>query len=447
MIKWEERLWDFAEERSLFFPGAKLVAAVSGGVDSMVLLDLLSRIGVQVIVAHANFGLRGAESDSDEEFVRQKAARYDLPFFTSRFDAKAYMAEHSCSVQEAARELRYGWLAELREEQKADAIATAHHKNDSVETLLLNLINGTGIQGLTGIPPKNGHVVRPLLFAFRQEILEYAQQAGIQWREDSSNASEKYRRNFIRHKLIPLLKEINPSVERTLAETTGRMEQVNRMYRMAIQRMKNELVHFDEALGCFKISLLEMAGRQVTPELFFELVREFDFHPDQAEAMLEACMNQPGKRFYSSTHEALIDRVFILVREREEAEDSQVYHIKEEDLFTDPVPFLSFDVKEPAPDPVEKDADLACLDYDRLKFPLTVRKWQPGDSFTPFGMKGKKKLSDLLTDLKLSLHEKEKVHVLLSGPDIAWVIGLRIGEVYRVGPATRKCLLVRKQEM
>lgn len=439
----KERMLDFADEKNLFGTDDTLIAAVSGGVDSMVLLHLIRAAGIKLVVAHCNFGLRGEDSDADEQLVRKTAELLNVRLEVRKFDTTAYAEAKGLSIQLAARELRYHWFEELLHDHRAGAIATAHHLNDSIETFFINLVRGTGVQGLTGIPVKYDRVVRPLLFATREEVETYARQNNIEWREDASNESDKYRRNQIRHHLVPLLRQLNPSIEATMQQNMERMQEVTRMYRQAVVRLRNDIVHFDENSGCFRISMLELAGRQLSPELFYEVVKEYDFNPAQAGDMLNACMTQPGKMFYSPTHEALIDRLDILIRERL-ADDPQVYHIySESEFLTVAIPFLSFEIR-PAVDEFSTDPSTAFIGISQLTYPVVVRKWQEGDTLVPLGMKGRKKVSDLLTDIKMSRLDKEEVYIMESGGEIVWVAGIRLSDRFKITPATTGVLVAKK---
>lgn len=442
----QDRFSEFVQEKDLFSAHDHLLVAVSGGTDSMVLADLLHTLGYDFTVAHCNFALRGKESDEDEYFVKETTEKkYRRSFLSTRFDTRGYAAEHKLSIQEAARDLRYAWLEEERQKCGAACVVTAHHANDSVETLLLNLVRGTGLRGLTGIPVRRDKVVRPLLFAFREEIRRYAETRQVMWREDSSNASVHYQRNFIRHEILPRLRQLNPSADQSLAETISRLEQAERIYRQGIQRMRTELVHFDEALECFKISFLELASRNITGELMYEIVKDFGFNPTQAADMLEACFAQPGKLFYAPDSVAVADRMFILIRDRRE-DEAEREEISAEDIIQNRHPELAFNRLEGNAYGTDNPGD-AWIDAALLEFPLEYRVWQPGDSFTPLGMKGRKKVSDFLVDAKVDRERKKQVKVLLSGGKIVWLAGFRTAQPFRVTARTKEMLHIRLQKL
>lgn len=437
-----ESVHDFSEAHDLIDKSHTIILAVSGGVDSMVLWDVVHQLGLKYRVAHCNFQLRGKESEEDELFILEKAKGYNVPVFSKKFKTLQYSEDNNVSIQVAARELRYKWFYELLEMHQASSIATAHHLNDSIETFFLNLLRGTGLQGLTGIPVKNDKIIRPLLFADRKSIVQYALSQNLEWREDSSNEKDYYQRNYIRHHIVPKFIELNPSFEKTMEVNISRLRESNKMYKQAVQRMKTEMLHYDEHSGCFRISMLELAGRQLSPELFFEIIKEFDFNITQAENMLNACFSEPGKFFYSESHQALIDRLDILIKPLSKSTEATIL-INKEDIENNAIQGLNFTLTLNKELSEELDPSLAYLDFDKLKYPITFRPWKNGDKFQPLGMKGKKKLSDFLTDLKLSRIEKEAVMVLESQGEIIWVAGYRIGNPFKISETTKNVLIVK----
>lgn len=433
---------EFSEVHDLFKKSDKIIIAVSGGVDSMVLWDVVHQLGIKYLVAHCNFQLRGKESEDDELFILEKATAYNVSVFSKKFNTERYSEENNVSIQVAARDLRYKWFNELLDMHQANSIATAHHLNDSIETFFLNLLRGTGLQGLTGIPVKNDKIIRPLLFADRKSIVQYALSKNLEWREDSSNEKDNYQRNFIRHHIIPKFIELNPSFEKTMEGNISRLRESNRMYKQAVQRMKTEMLHYDEHSGCFRISMLELAGRQLSPELFYEIIKEFDFNISQAENMLNACFSEPGKFFYSESHQALIDRLDILIKPFSKSTESTIL-INEEDIKNNSIQGLTFKLTHKKELCEEMDPKLAYLDFDKLQYPITFRPWKNGDKFQPLGMKGKKKLSDFLTDIKLTRIEKEAVMVLECQGEIIWVVGCRIGNTCKITDKTKNVLIIK----
>jgi tRNA(Ile)-lysidine synthase len=350
--------------------------------------------------------------------------------------------EKGVSVQMAARELRYQWFEEIREKEQYDFIATAHNRNDNLETILLNLVKGTDIHGLTGIKVKFEKIIRPLLFATREEILNYAKEYSLKWREDSSNLSTKYQRNFFRHEVIPLLKKVNPSIHESLENSLEKLKAAENIFNEKVLELKTRIVAIkNEGIFIDKKSLL---SEKEYPVLFFELVREYGFGYQDCLNLLQS--TQTGKKILSKNHEAVNDREFIIITPLSISHDQE--YLIEKDI--EKICYENFVLEFQHPSKGFKpgsDSEMAFLDQDKLKFPLKIRTWQEGDYFIPFGMKGKKKISDFLIDLKIPLNLKQRVKVLVSGEMIAWVIGYRIDERFRIHDKTEKILSIRRQNL
>lgn len=415
--------------------------AVSGGMDSMVMLHLFHQAGFSIAVAHCNFQLRGEESDEDEIFVAAKCKKWGIPFHSIRFDTNNYAIQHGLSVQMAARELRYNWFHQVKEKENADWIATAHHLSDSVETVLLNLSRGTSLDGLLGIAEKNGFVIRPLLFATHNEITNYAAETGVVWREDRSNETDDYQRNFVRHQIVPKLKQINPAFEQSIAKMVERLSGDGAILTHAIevwkkQFQKNENDKVILAKKGFEPSLDD----SYNSALLWRLLRGFGFHFDQSKKIVQALNGQSGKQFLSTSHQLVVDREYlILVPLSSELadvtiEEGQVNAYMGNRQLT----FLSTTIGGS----INKEEAAIVLDIDSLRFPLTWRKWKAGDFFFPLGMTGRKKISDFLVDQKVSLVDKGAVSVLESAGEIAWVVGYRIDDRFKVKPTTEHVLLI-----
>jgi tRNA(Ile)-lysidine synthase len=414
--------------------------AVSGGIDSMVMLDLFSRAGMTIAVAHCNFQLRPDEAAKEEELVRQVCNQKNIPLFAQRFQTLAYAENEGMSIQMAARELRYRYFDDLRKEHQFNWVATAHHRNDSIETVLFNFIRGTGIGGLTGIAAVNRHIVRPLLFATRSEIENYARENSVSWRDDSSNFSNDYARNFIRNRIVPMLSEINPGFENT--------------FRLTIERLKATKSIVDKVVSDIRAQALSGGRDQrrialrknvilqsMSPALIlWEIAGVYGFTYDQCVKMVEA--EETGKWFLSPTHRLVVDRTEFIIEDILPKSGQQSV-IREGDVRAT-LDEQQIVVAQSAADNVEiAPAEAkAFLDAEKIQFPLTWRYWEPGDTFQPLGMQGKKKISDLLVDRKVDLLAKEKVTVLESSSgEIIWVVGLRISECAKVTDRTRQVLI------
>ncbi|MDR2848076.1 MAG: tRNA lysidine(34) synthetase TilS [Bacteroidales bacterium] len=416
---------------------ANVLAAVSGGIDSMVMMHLLHRAGVTAAVAHCNFSLRGEESDGDEALVREQAAAYHFPFHTVRFNTKQYAAQHGISIQMAARELRYRWFDELAAQHGYSRIAIAHNSDDRIETLFINLARGTGIKGLTSIQARNGNIIRPLLFASRSEITDYATQEHIAFREDSSNASDKYARNHIRHHLIPGMEGFFPAFRKTMERDMENLAGVEAFYREAVERYSRQVSAVENGLCCIDIAgLLESPSPQT---LLHELLQPYGFPDETADELLQAPFRS-GRQFFSPSHRLLCDRKQLMIQRLDESPDTKEYPV---DLNMEQLPFPNgvlsisrFDM--PQGYKPDRSPSVACMDADRLSTPLLLRKWRTGDRFRPLGMKQMKKLSDFFTDSKLSLIEKDNVWVLTAAGEIAWIAGYRIDDRYKITEKTTK---------
>jgi len=418
--------------------------AVSGGVDSVVLCDLFARTGRRFGVAHCNFLLRGKMSDEDEKFVKDLATKYDAKCHTTRFDTTQIAQARNVSIQVAARDLRYAWFAEIMERENYTCLATAHHANDAVETVLYHLTRGTGIRGLHGIPVRRGRIIRPLLFAKKDEILAYATQRSLPYREDASNAQTKYARNKIRLQVVPVLKEINPSLEATFLENIERFKDAEALYNFAITHIKS--VVFTVKNNEYHIDSKALLSYPTPATVLYELLRDFGFHQAQTQQIFNALDRQPGARYKSATHEVLRDRDVLIIRKIHDSKMNflLIKNDNEQVVFNNNLFNLKFIKKEKFT--LNTSPNVACLDADKLIFPLKLRHWQQGDTFQPLGMNGKHKLvSDFFTNKKLSQFEKENVPILTSGEDICWIAGHRIDERFKVTSATIQILTIQQK--
>jgi len=425
-----KKVKEFIEKEDLFSKQDKILVALSGGADSVALTRILITLGYHCEAAHCNFELRGEESDRDEDFVRNFCRSLNIKCHSIHFETRRYAAQQSISIEMAARELRYNWFTKICEESDCQVVAVAHHKDDSVETMLLNLIRGTGINGLLGIRPKNGNVVRPLLCASRQEVVAYLHRMNQTYVTDSTNLEDEYTRNKIRLNLLPLMEEINPSVKDGLVKTSSYLNDISKVYQQAIKESIDRIFITPEK----EISIEKLMNEPAPQALLFEVLSPLGFNSTQVEEVYGSLNGQPGKRFISSQWQVVKDRDLLLIEKVKTANDKPQI-IFEEVLLT----------KEFV---IPKDKNTACFDANKFKGVISIRKWEKGDYFIPFGMKGKKLVSDFMTDSKFSLLKKEQQWVLSCNDQIAWLIGERTDNRFRIDDSTQKVIIAKlgKQE-
>lgn len=414
----------YIHEKELFTKDDKIVVALSGGADSVALLRVLLQGGYTCVAAHCNFHLRGKESDRDAAFVQTLCTKLQVPLHIHDFDTKSYAEAHRVSVEMAARELRYAWFEEVRKQERAQVIGVAHHRDDSVETFLLNLVRGTGIQGLKGIVPKNGAIVRPLLDVSRTDILAFLASIGQDYVMDSTNQRDEFTRNKLRLNVLPLLREINPSVSETIAETARRLSEVDAVYRVAITEACRRVKEGEDRIDIARLRM-ETAPQAV----LFELLYPLGFNASQLQDIFRSLDAESGRLFYSSGYAVLRDRDSLIIRKREG--ESPAWILRQE----------TKEVKEGFQ--VPHDVHVACLDASKVTGPLVLRKWQAGDKFVPFGMRGFKKVRDYLRDRKFSRFDKENQYVVCAGEDIVWLVNERTDNRFRVTERTRKVIMLR----
>ena len=423
-----KKVKEFIEKEDLFSKQDKILVALSGGADSVALTRILITLGYHCEAAHCNFELRGEESDRDEDFVRNFCRSLNIKCHSIHFETRRYAAQQSISIEMAARELRYNWFSKICEESDCQVVAVAHHKDDSVETMLLNLIRGTGINGLLGIRPKNGNVVRPLLCASRQEVVAYLHRMNQTYVTDSTNLEDEYTRNKIRLNLLPLMEEINPSVKDGLVKTASYLNDISKVYQQAIKESIDRIFITPEK----EISIEKLMNEPAPQALLFEVLSPLGFNSTQVEEVYGSLNGQPGKRFISSQWQVVKDRELLLIEKVKTANDKPQI-IFEEVLFT----------KEFV---IPKDKNTACFDANKFKGVISIRKWEKGDYFIPFGMKGKKLVSDFMTDSKFSLLKKEQQWVLSCNDQIAWLIGERTDNRFRIDDSTQKVIIAKLGE-
>jgi len=432
----------FVTGHKLFGKSDKLLLAVSGGIDSMVMVDLFARSGYEFAIAHCNFKLRGEASDADEDLVNKLAKVLGVPLYSRAFETKKYAEKNGISIQMAARDLRYAYFEELCEQDGYDHLATAHHLDDQIETFFINLLRGTGIAGLHGIPLKNGKIVRPMLFAYRNDIEKYQLENKLEFREDESNLGVTYMRNKIRHELIPLLLELNPTFRQEMSSNIRRLAGTERVYRQVIELAAKEACTEKDGMIAIDSAILKLF--KPVEQILYELIAPYGFRSDDINNILKALDGIPGKQFISPTHRLVIDRERMLITSIPGNEDEE-YSVSPGDSFLKGPVDMKFNTQKNKNFDIPNDREVAAFDFDKLEFPLTIRRWKQGDSFIPLGMEQHKKLSDFFIDEKFSLPEKERTWVLCSGNEIAWIIGHRIANPFKITSDTKQIFLISSQ--
>lgn len=423
----KNKVANYIEEKALICPGQKVLVALSGGADSVALLCVLIQLGYQCEAVHCNFHLRGDESIRDEVFVRKLCESRNVSLHVTHFETEKYAQRNGISIEMAARKLRYDWFDEMRDLTASDVVAVAHHLDDSVETYLLNLSRGTGINGLKGIVAKNGYIVRPLLDTTRKEILEYLSMIQQSYVVDSTNLQDIYVRNKIRLDIIPLFEEINPSFCQTVAETSKRLQEVSLVYRAAIQESLQRVKTSE-----FSVSISRLLKEPSPACLLYEWLSPYGFNSPQIKDVFLSLSGESGKLFLSKNWKLLRDRKELLLRSSTEEKllCSLSTQLKDVDSLYE----------------IKRSKKVACVDADKLVFPLTMRRWKSGDRFIPYGMKEFKKVRDYLRDRKFSLFEKEEQMVVLSGDDIIWLVNERVDQRYSITEKTNKVLEMMVKE-
>ncbi len=433
-----ERFVRYLHEQALCQPHERFLLTVSGGKDSVMMTRLFAESGYTVGIAHCNFGLRGKESDADEMLVYELAKTLNVPFYVTRFDTVPYARQEGISIQMAARELRYRWFETIRMSQGYDYIAVAQHRNDHVETLMLNLVRGTGLAGLQGIRARRGRIIRPMLFLDAWEIAEYVQQRGLEYRDDASNFSTKYARNKIRMEVIPKLKELNPDLEKTLAKNMAHFSDAYAVLHQHVQHLRVQLfaAHGEDEWH------IPIAGLEaLTPQQFllYELFKPYGFTEAVLSDLASSLKGMPGKQFASPSHVLYIDRNEVVLMPKKVVHEGITVLEKQ----GDGVQWggYRFESSLTADTDVATESHIAQFDADQIVFPLSIRAWKHGDTFWPLGMKGHKKLSDLFVSLKIPVYRKQMVPVVTNGNgDILWVVPYRMDDRYKITSKTKKVL-------
>ncbi len=428
----------YIDKHRLLSASDKVLVGLSGGADSVALLSVLVKLGYTCIALHCNFHLRGEESVRDEKFAQAFADKLHVPFCKIDFKTEQYAHENHLSIEMAARELRYAWFEDMRIRLQAQAIAVAHHRDDSIETLLMNLVRGSGIRGLVGIRPRNQYVIRPLLGVSRKEILAWLEEQQYTYVTDSTNLSDAYTRNFIRLRVLPLLEEINPSVRQTLSRTADHLSAAETIYLSVLEKARQELWIKD------KLSIEKLLQYPSPETILYELLQPFGFSRQVASDVFRSLEGESGKVFYSDSYRLVKDREYLLLSKREQILPITYTYPLEAGQWQAPFSFSFEMIQKDADFAFQVSKDIAYFDADKLDSVLQLRRWQQGDWFIPFGMKGRKKVSDYFSDHKFTLEQKENAWLLCSGQSVIWLIGERSDNRFRVSADTKRILIVKK---
>jgi tRNA(Ile)-lysidine synthase len=437
-----QKFREFFKKRNLL--QSTFLAAVSGGIDSVVLCELCRQSGIQFSIAHCNFQLRGEESQGDEQFVRDLATKYGVDVQVKHFDTNAYAEQQKISIQEAARELRYGWFVELRKSMGFSATLLAHHADDNIETLMMNFFRGTGLRGLTGMPEGNldeKFFLRPLLKVRRAEITQFAKDNGLHWGEDSSNASSKYTRNFFRNELLPAIRKVYPQVDDNLLSTIDRLKKTDALYNIALEEIKKKVCQTSGSE--IRIPILKLLKYEHT-SLIYEIISDYGFGEKQVEEVIKLSAAPSGKFIENDTHQIIKHRNWFIIAPKTERTNTITV-----DGGTANVSFkpgqLQLKIVGREAFRLQKKQEIAQLDTRNIEYPLLLRKWRQGDYFYPLGMLKKKKLGRFLIDQRLPKNEKENVWVLESNRKILWIVGMRIDDRFKVTESTKEVLVITYQ--
>lgn len=429
----------YIEKNNLLTHGKTVIVALSGGADSVTLLDVLQKLDYQCIAAHCNFHLRGDESVRDEIFVQNLCKAKNIPLFVQHFETEKFAKENKISIEMAARQLRYRWFEELLLENNAQAIAVAHHQDDNIETFFLNIFRGTGLKGLGGIRAKNKNIVRPLLNVNRADIENYIKVNNLNYITDSSNFDNKYKRNKIRNEILPLLQTLNPSIENTTLDEINVFKGIYNIYENVIENIKNEILISENNI--VKIHINNLLEQNEKETILFEIIKDYGFNFSQAQQIVETLNAVSGKLFYSKTHQLVKDRKFLIIKENKLNFNNKECQINLDcsEIFN-PIHLKIKKYSKTNEFIIKKDKHTIQIDYNKITFPLKLRRWNKGDEFYPFGMKKRQKLSDFFINNKLNIFEKNDTFVLTSEENIAWIVGLRADNRYKIDENTHEIL-------
>lgn len=436
MTDFQNQFREYIDRNELFTKTDRILVALSGGADSIALLQLLHMDGYAVSAAHCNFNLRGNESDGDEAFVRSFCEKRGVELYVASFNTKLEAENSKSSIEMVARDQRYAWFEELRATKGFSKIAVAHNSSDVVETFFINLSRGAGLKGLCSIQPVNGNVVRPLLFASREQIESFLEDSGIEYRTDSSNLENDYFRNKFRNLILPQIESFAPSFKKQVLKTVGYLNDTARVYEREIERVKQKLVFQKGETVCIDLKILKDLHPLQT--YLFEILKEYNFNSDTVQQLSVSIFNERGKTFISPTHLLITAADCLEIVQRRNTQQKHYWLEAGDSACADVV--VSVSERMPADTfIIPKDKTTVFFDADKLTFPLQMRKWQDGDRMKPFGMRGRsKKLSDIFTDLKFSKLDKESAWLICSGDEIIWLAGQRSSEFAKIGPNTRE---------
>lgn len=427
---------NFIREHKLIPEDRKILIALSGGIDSSVLCYLFQKSKIPFAIAHCNFQLRGTESEKDEIFCKKLAGQYKVQFYPRKFDVKKYSAENNLSIQVAARELRYQWFNQVMKEHKYYATATAHHREDKYETFFINLLRGSGLKGLSGIPVKSGKIIRPLMFAEKVGIENFAKEHLIPFREDLSNLKNDYNRNKVRNQVFPLFERINPGFRKTLDHTIENFRELDNYFEEKIKEFRKKALTKKNNKEIYGIN--DLKSLEPLSFCLHYLLQDLNLNHSEVHEIMGLMDAQSGKKMILKNNIVLKDRKEIIIFPRQKKLSLEILIKKNMKRIDFPVRLVFEKMKTLAEKNLKKtDQGIAMLDYGKLHFPLSLRNWKKGDHFIPLGMKGKKKLSDFLIDQKISVEEKENVLVLESNGKIAWIVGLRLSDEFKINSSTK----------
>ncbi|MGE5423924.1 MAG: tRNA lysidine(34) synthetase TilS [Syntrophothermus sp.] len=431
----------YIHKENLFRSSDRILLAVSGGADSMLMAHLFVSTGFQVGVAHCNFSLRGEESDKEELFVSEYCDRRNIAFWSKRFNTSEVALQQGISIEMAARDLRYEWFHELMKQHDFNYLATAHHQDDVIETFMINLSRGTGIKGLSGIQPKSGRIIRPMLFTNHTEIVETCTRLSIDYCTDSSNLETVYKRNLIRHQVLPLLEKVNPAFRKNALKTIANLHETGQLFQQRINEIKDDVYsEYDQGAMIHIEKLQDYAPLRT---ILFELIRSFGFQADQVDDIIDSLKKESGKKFFSDAYRLVKDREYLIISSIQAAQDKIVYIEEDCNKIDFPIHLTIEKIPRTANFHFSTQPYIVDMDMDRLTFPLILRHWREGEYFQPLGMTGIKKVSDFFIDEKYSIPEKENAWIVASGDQLAWIVGKRMDDRFKINQQTKRIIRLR----